>query len=141
LIEAFPDRSGAANGRILFPCADQAPATIPDGLEQKGWDVTTVEAYRTVNLPVADAALLGQVARADAVTFTATSSVRAYLDLRTPEGAALPVPAYVVCIGPTTTENARAMGLRGVDTAWGASAAGMVDALVHHFAEDRGDAS
>jgi uroporphyrinogen III methyltransferase/synthase len=141
LVEAFPDRSAAANGRVLFPCADQAPSTIPDGLERKGWDVTRVVAYRTVNLPVAEPALLGEVAQADAVTFTATSSVRAYLDLRTPEGVSLPVPPYVVCIGPTTTDNARAMGLSGVDTAWGASAAGIVAVLVDHFAEHQGDAS
>ena len=71
----------------------------------------------------------------------AMAAVRAYLDLRTPEGVSLPVPPYVVCIGPTTTDNARAMGLSGVDTAWGASAAGIVAVLVDHFAEHQGDAS
>ncbi len=133
LIAEFPDRGETGSGRVLFPCADLAPPTIPDGLAEKGWQVTRVEAYRTVSLPAADPAVLAEVARADAVTFTATSSLRAYLNLRTPEGETLPVPPVVVCIGPTTAGKARDLGLAGVYEAWGVSAEGMVSALVHHL--------
>jgi uroporphyrinogen III methyltransferase/synthase len=141
LIEAFPDRHPEANGRILFPCADQAPTTLADGLGLKGWEVTSVEAYRTVNLPAAEPELLAQVAAADAVTFTATSSIRAYLALRTPDGTPLPVPPHVVCIGPTTAGSARSLGLTGVEAAWGASAEGMVAVLVHLLVGEHGDGS
>jgi uroporphyrinogen III methyltransferase/synthase len=141
LIEVFPERDQAGGGRVLFPCADQAPSTIPDGLGDKGWEVDRVEAYRTVDLAVADPALLEAAAGADAVTFTATSAIRAYLALRAADGTAVAVPPYVVCIGLTTAENARALGLRGVDVAWGASTEGIVNVLIDHFAGAQGDAS
>ncbi len=48
LVEAFPDWADARSRRVLFPAADLAPATIPDGLARLGWDVRRVEAYRTV---------------------------------------------------------------------------------------------
>jgi uroporphyrinogen-III synthase len=41
----------------------------------------------------------------------------------------------VICIGPTTTESALSLGMTGVETAWGASAQGMVDALIHHLGQ------
>jgi uroporphyrinogen III methyltransferase/synthase len=142
LIEVFPDRDPVpSNGRVLFPCADQAPSTIPDGLADKGWEVTRVEAYRTVALSAPDPELLAQVARADALTFTATSSVKAYLNLRTSDGAAVPIPPLVVCIGPTTAANARELGMTDVVEAWGASAHGMVEVLIHQFADLHGDGS
>ena len=81
------------------------------------------------------------MAGADALTFTATSSVQAYQALRTPGGQPMPVPALVVCIGPTTAANARALGLPEVHEAWGASAQGMVDALIHHLDGHAGTAS
>jgi uroporphyrinogen III methyltransferase/synthase len=139
LVEAFPDAAGAgdtgdvgdAGGRrVLFPSADLAPGTIPDGLAQKGWDVRRVEAYRTVARAAPEPALLGAVAAADALTFTATSTVQAFLALRTAEGRPVTPPAHIVCIGPTTAAAARDAGLEGVHEAWGASARGMVDELI-----------
>jgi uroporphyrinogen III methyltransferase/synthase len=138
LVEVFPERGDGENERVLFPCADLTPSTVVDGLAEKGWVVTKVEAYRTVDLPSAPPELLEQVARADVVTFTASSSIRAYKGLRTPDGATLPVPPCVVCIGPVTTETAVEEGMTGVLTAWGASAEGMVDVLVDHFASGHG---
>ncbi|HEX3334767.1 MAG TPA: hypothetical protein VHS57_10510, partial [Acidimicrobiales bacterium] len=58
--------------------------------------------------------------------------------LRTPEGAAVPTPPHVVCIGPTTAAAARAAGMSGVHEAWGSSADGIVAELVHHFAHGEG---
>jgi uroporphyrinogen-III synthase len=85
--------------------------------------------------------LLERVAVADALTFTATSSVDAFVALRTPEGAPLAAPAHVVCIGPTTAAAARAAGLSGVHEAWGASAAGIVAELADHFGRGASSAS
>jgi uroporphyrinogen-III synthase len=126
--------------RVVFPCADLAPDTITDGLAQKGWDVTRVEAYRTVPLAAPEPAVLARVARADALVLTATSSVQAFTALHAPDGTALPSPPHVVCIGPTTAAAARAAGMSGVHEAWGASADGIVAELVDHFTHDGGGA-
>ena len=135
LIEEFPDANPERGEvRVLFPCAEQAPSTIPEGLREKGWEVRPVEAYRTVALPPPDPERLGRVAHADAVTFTATSSVQAYVALKGPDGAPLPVPPLVVCIGPTTAQRARALGMTGVEEAHGTSTEGIVAALIHRLA-------
>ncbi|HEY5384850.1 MAG TPA: uroporphyrinogen-III C-methyltransferase [Acidimicrobiales bacterium] len=130
LVEAFPDAPVGGTWRVLFPSADLAPATIPDGLRQKGWGVQRVEAYRTVARVAPVPALLDQVAAADALTLTAPSGVQAFLALRTAEGLPVPVPTHVVCIGPTTADAARAAGLERVHEATGASAQGIMDELI-----------
>ncbi len=71
LVEEFPDAPGTGTGRVLFPCADLAPETIPEGLAQKGWEVRRVVAYRTVARSAPEPALLERVAAADALTLTA----------------------------------------------------------------------
>jgi uroporphyrinogen III methyltransferase / synthase len=140
LVEEFPP---AADGdtRVLFPSADLAPDTIVEGLADKGWDVRRVEAYRTVPRSAPEPELLDRVAAADALTFAATSSVQAFLALRTAEGEPVPRPPHVVCIGPTTAAAARAAGLHGVVEAWGASAGGIVAELVGHFGSGADSAS
>ncbi len=138
LVEEFAPAAGSGAWRILFPCADLAPDTIPDGLRQKGWHVDRVEAYRTVPVSAPDPGVLARVARADAVAFTASSSVHAFVALRGPDGEPVPVPGHVVCIGPTTAAAARAAGLGGVREAWGASAEGMVAELIDHFGGHEG---
>ncbi len=140
LVDSFPAPSGAP-GAVLFPSADIAPETIDDGLREKGWAVRRVEAYRTVARNAPEPELLEEVAAADALTLTASSSVEAFMALRTPEGAPVAAPAHVVCIGPTTAAAARAAGLSGVHEAWGSSAAGIVAELVGHFGPDAGSAS
>jgi len=135
LIEVFPDaEAGAVSVRVLFPSADQTPTTISDGLAEKGWDVQRVEAYRTVALTTPEPEVLRAMAEADAITFTATSSAKAFVALRDPNGAPLRVPPLVICIGPTTAASAEALGLAGVQIAYGASTEGIVGALNHHLA-------
>ena len=140
LVDAFPAADGP-DRRVLFPGAAGAPGTIVEGLAEKGWDVRRVEAYRTVPLSAPEPEVLAQVAAADALTLTATSSVEAFVALRTPEGAPLSAPAHVVCIGPTTAAAARAAGLRGVHEAPDASAAGIVAELIDHFGPGPGAGS
>ena len=146
LVEAFPDAENGAEGdgagrRILFPCADIAPDTITEGLADKGWDVRRVEAYRTVARSAPEPELLARVATADAVSFAATSSVAAFLALRTATGEPVSAPPHVVCIGPTTAAAARSAGLAGVHEAWGSSAEGIVAELIDHFGDGAGTAS
>jgi uroporphyrinogen III methyltransferase/synthase len=137
LVEEFAE----GRGRVLFPSANLALDTVPSGLEDKGWTVERVEAYRTVPAAAPDPALLDRVAAADAIAFAATSSVVAFTALSGPDGAPVPVPPHVVCIGPTTAAAARAAGMANVFEAWGASAAGMVRELVDHFGDRPDDAS
>jgi uroporphyrinogen-III synthase len=149
LIDAFPDpdpdpepgTDPGAGRRVLYPVADRAPNLMVEGLTQKGWVVERIEAYRTVALAPSDPALLDQMARADAVMFTSSSAIAAFTDLRDEQGQALPIPPIVVCIGPTTTASAEAAGLANVVTAHGASASGMVSALVHHLDQASPDGS
>jgi uroporphyrinogen III methyltransferase/synthase len=141
LVEVFPEAGGDAPLGVLFPAADLAPETIPEGLRHKGWDVQRIEAYRTVPLSAPEPALLARAGAADAVVFTASSSVQAFSALRTPAGTPVPVPPHVVCIGPTTAEAARAAGMTGVHEAWGASAGGIVAELADHFGRAGDDAS
>jgi uroporphyrinogen III methyltransferase/synthase len=141
LVEVFPDATGSDAPRVLFPSADLAPGTIPEGLGHKGWDVRRVEAYRTVPRAAPEPAVLDRVAEADALTLTATSSVHAFLALRTAAGLPVRPPPHVVCIGPTTAAAARAAGLDGVHEAWGASAQGIVDELIGALGAEGRDGS
>jgi uroporphyrinogen III methyltransferase/synthase len=138
LVEEFPDAPVGGTWRVLFPAGDLAPATIPDGLGRKGWEVHRVEAYRTVARAAPEPGLLERVAVADALTLAAPSGVQAFLALRTPEGQAVRVPDHIVCIGPTTADAARAAGLHNVHEAWGASARGIVNELIGELGP-RGD--
>jgi uroporphyrinogen III methyltransferase/synthase len=133
LVEAFPPADSGASTRVLFPAADIAPATIDDGLARLGWVVKRVDAYRTVPAATPEPEILARVARADALVLTATSSVHAFAALRTLDGDAVPAPAHVVCIGPTTAEAARSAGMTGVREARGASTEGIVAELSDHF--------
>ena len=130
LVEAFPQWTGTGSRQVLFPAADLAPGTIPDGFTQLGWDVRRVEAYRTVPRAAPEPALLDRLAAADAVSFTAPSAVQAFLALRTEAGREVTPPAHVVCIGATTAAAARAAGLDGVHEARDPSDQGVVDALI-----------
>jgi uroporphyrinogen III methyltransferase / synthase len=126
--------SGSSGNLVLFPCAEEAPSTLSEGLERKGWQVRRVNAYRTVALPPPDNWLLDRMARADAVTFSASSAAAAYVALKGIDGAPLPVPPLVLCIVPTTARDARALGMTGVEEADGASSEGIVAALVRNLA-------
>ncbi len=141
LVEEFPTapaRGAGSTGRVLFPCADLAPDTLARGLARKGWEVDRVEAYRTVPGASPDPALFALVEAADALVFTATSSVRAFLGLRTSTGTPVMPPAHVVCIGPTTAAAAEKAGFEGVHQAWDTSTEGIVAELVGSFGPDGG---
>lgn len=123
LVRAFP--RGA--GRVLCARADIAPAGLEDGLAAKGWSPTRVEAYRTRmprSLPkdARDALAAGEV---DAITFTSASTVRGFIGaLRVVRGA-----PKVVCIGPVTAKEARALGLTVHAVARPHTIEGLVEAL------------
>jgi uroporphyrinogen-III synthase len=139
LVDDFPPFDGSEPPTVLFACAEGAPWVLDEGLAEKGWQVERVVTYRTEALPPPDPDLLARLATADVLTFTASSSVKAYVELVGADGAPLPVPPLVICIGPTTAQYARDLGLANVYEAHGPSAEGIVDALIHHAADDPAD--
>ena len=106
LARVFP----RGDGRVLCARADMAPEGLEEALEAKGWAPTRVDAYRTVfpkTLPAhARRALAG--GDVDVVTFTSASTVRGFVGA---VGAVRGTPK-VICIGPVTSKEARAHGLR-----------------------------
>ena len=95
--------------RILLPRAEVARAVLPEELRARGAEVVEVTAYTTVQDGTDVERVRGLIARGevDAVTFTASSTVRNFVDLVGPEVGG----ATVVSIGPITSGTARELGL------------------------------
>ncbi len=116
--------------RVFLPRADIATDTLVAGLQDMGWEVDDVTAYRTVRAapppaPVRDAIKNGSF---DAVLFTSSSTVRNLVGI-----AGKPHPSTVVgCIGPATAKTAEEHGLRVDVLAPEPTADALVDALADH---------
>ncbi|MGI8946656.1 MAG: uroporphyrinogen-III synthase [Ornithinimicrobium sp.] len=140
LLEAWPPFDDVLDpiNRVLLPRADIATDTLVAGLQQIGWHVDDVTAYRTVRAtpppaPVREAIKGGEF---DAVCFTSSSTVRNLVGI-----AGKPHPCTVVaCIGPATARTAEEHGLRVDVVAPEASSASLIDALAAH-AGDVADAT
>jgi len=128
LLDEFPAPPDTG-GRVLLARAETGRDVLPDGLRAAGWTVDEVVAYRNVE-PDVDPVTLADAQAADAVTFTAESTVRRFTDLVGGDG-----PRTAVCIGPIS---AAAAGDAGYDVhvAEPYSVAGLVAAAVR-WAEPR----
>ena len=125
---AAADAVGKADGRILLPRPSGAPPAIAEALRAKGWEVDEVVTYETLRVRP-DARLFAD--RIDAVAFTSASSVEGFADA-TRSG---PKQAYVVvCIGPSTADKARELGLTVGAVADPHTTEGLVEALVAKLA-------
>ncbi|MGG5259153.1 uroporphyrinogen-III synthase [Phycicoccus avicenniae] len=132
LLEAWPpfDPDLDPINRVFLPRADIATDTLVAGLQETGWEVDDVTAYRTVRAapppaPVRDAIKSGAF---DAVLFTSSSTVRNLVGI-----AGKPHPSTVIaCIGPATAKTAEEHGLRVDVLAPEPSAEALVDALADH---------
>lgn len=119
--------------RVFLPRADIATDTLVAGLQEIGWEVDDVTAYRTVRAapppaPVREAIKGGAF---DAVCFTSSSTVRNLVGI-----AGKPHPTTMVaCIGPATAKTAEEHGLRVDVVAPEANALALVDALAQHARE------
>jgi uroporphyrinogen III methyltransferase / synthase len=125
LLEAFPAPPDGRTGRVLLARAAVARDVLPAGLRDSGWDVDVVEAYRTVPVGLTDDQL-HDVAAADAITFTSSSTVQHFVAA----AGAGAVPPVVACIGPVTAATARDLGLDVTVEAPVHTIDGLVDALV-----------
>jgi uroporphyrinogen III methyltransferase/synthase len=124
LLAAFP-APPPGGGRVLLPRAAVARDVLPEGLRAAGWHVDVVEAYRTGPATPAPA-VVEAAARADAVTFTSSSTVTGFLDVAGRQA----LPPVVACIGPVTAATARRHGLTVDAEAAVHTLDGLVDALV-----------
>ena len=116
--------------RVFLPRADIATETLVAGLQDMGWEVDDVTAYRTVRAapPAASIREAIKSGKFDAVVFTSSSTVRNLVGI-----AGKPHPSTVVaCIGPATAKIAEEHGLRVDVLAPEASAASLVDALAEY---------
>ena len=121
MADAFP----SGTGRVLLPRAAVARDVLPESLRAKGWRVDVVEAYRTEPAQPS-AAAMAEAGKADAITFTSSSTVTNYLQAVGLDA----VPPVVACIGPVTAETARAAGLQVDVVAEDHTIDGLVSALV-----------
>jgi uroporphyrinogen III methyltransferase/synthase len=132
LLEVFPGPPpgpAGEGGRVVIARAEEAREVLPDGLRRLGWEVDVVPAYRTVAAPV-DADARAALGRADAITFTSSSTVSRFV---TAFGADA-VPPVVACIGPITATTARDHGLAVTVEAAEHTIPGLVAALREHMA-------
>ena len=129
LLEVWPDYDEDLDpiNRVFLPRADIATDTLVAGLEEMGWEVDDVTAYRTVRAapPAPEVREAIKSGKFDAVCFTSSSTVRNLVGI-----AGKPHTSTVVaCIGPATAKTAEEHGLRVDVVAPEASAASLVDAL------------
>jgi uroporphyrinogen III methyltransferase/synthase len=127
----------AAARSVLLPQAAGARPDLRLGLEERGWEVDAVEAYRTAPQPVSRD-LLELAARAGVVCFASSSAVDSYIDQA--QAAGVGRPSIVVCIGPVTTATARGRGLTVSVEAAEHTRDGLVSAVVEAVAETGGHA-
>jgi uroporphyrinogen III methyltransferase/synthase len=96
--------------RVFLPRADIATETLVAGLQELGWEVDDVTAYRTVRAAPPPAATREAIKTGgfDAVLFTSSSTVRNLVGIAGKPHAA----TVIACIGPQTAKTAEEHGLR-----------------------------
>ena len=127
LVKEWP--ASEIRGRVLIPQSDIAEPTLVAGLEQLGFAVEFVTAYRTVGVPVASE-IRADVAsgRIRGILVTSGSVARQIATQLAP----LPEGTVIACIGPRTAFDARAAGLTVHVIAEERSADALVDALADY---------
>lgn len=135
LAEALLTRLGGEGSRILLPRAAEAREVLVDRLRKAGAEVDEVAAYRTEAPAGADVAFIRdglRTGRIDWLTFTASSTVRNFVDLVGAEQG----EARVAAIGPITAGTARDEGFRVDVVAEEYTIPGLVEALVRYASGD-----
>lgn len=100
-------------GQVLLPAADIASPRLAQGLRAAGARVDVLTVYRTVAGPgAAELAAAIEAGAVDVILLASPSAARALANAIAGRlaGVAEPVPP-VVCIGPSTGEEARRLGL------------------------------
>jgi uroporphyrinogen-III synthase len=130
LVKEWP--ASDIRGRVLIPQSDIAEPTLVAGLEQLGFAVEFVTAYRTVGVPVAPEIRADVASGAIRAILVTSGSVARQIAAQL---APLPDATVIACIGPRTAFDARAAGLTVHVIAEERSAEALVDALAE-YAQD-----
>ena len=132
LLEVWPEFDPQLDpiNRVFLPRADIATDTLVAGLEEMGWEVDDVTAYRTVRAapPAPEIREAIKTGKFDAVCFTSSSTVRNLVGIAGKPHAS----TVVACIGPATAKTCEEHGLRVDVLATEASATALVDALADY---------
>jgi uroporphyrinogen III methyltransferase / synthase len=123
LVEALAD---VPVSRALVARAAEARDVLPDALRERGAEVDVMPLYETVADPLS-AAELEQVARADYVTFTSSSTVRFFFAAA---GASLSEVTRLASIGPVTSDTLREHGREPDVEATSHDIPGLIQALI-----------
>jgi uroporphyrinogen III methyltransferase/synthase len=124
-----------AGQRILLPRAAVARDVIPAELVRRGARIDVVDAYRTTLPETASAQILDVFSgrhKPHAITFASSSAVRNFVNAA--GGVSVLDGVQVFTIGPVTTETAKNLGLSVTAQALEYTGAGMLTAIVDHFA-------
>ncbi len=112
LLDVFPEYDDAVDpiNRVFLPRADIATDTLVAGMNDLGWEVDDITAYRTVRAspppaPIREAIKTGGF---DAVLFTSSSTVRNLIGIAGKPHAS----TVIAAIGPATAATAEEHGLR-----------------------------
>ncbi|MDB4907364.1 MAG: uroporphyrinogen-III C-methyltransferase / uroporphyrinogen-III synthase [Gemmatimonadetes bacterium] len=128
VLEALGQLGESMKGsRVLYVAAEGARDVLPEGLRAMGAEVDVVRAYRSAPSLSATNELQGQLdAGVDIVTFTSASAVTAFVAAAGPQATRIPA----ACIGPITSEAARAAGFTVACEALQATAPALVSAII-----------
>ncbi|MGA1435852.1 MAG: uroporphyrinogen-III synthase [Ilumatobacteraceae bacterium] len=130
LVERFP-AAPTGGGHVVVVRGEQASDEVRAGIQQLGWTISEIVAYRTQERSVARATATDG-ANADLVLLAASSAASAWaLTCRQYELTSPPV----IAIGSPTAAAAENHGLNVVAIADPSSVQGLVDATLKHFCE------
>jgi len=111
LLDVWPEFDELVDpiNRVFLPRADIATDTLVAGMQELGWEVDDITAYRTVRAapppaPIREAIKTGGF---DAVLFTSSSTVRNLIGIAGKPHAS----TVIACIGPKTAATAEEHGL------------------------------
>ena len=121
LAAEFPEGSGT----VLVVQGNLADDELPVALAAKGWSVTKVVAYRTVQLrPTAD--MMETALRSDVLLLASGSAATAWVD-----AFGVVTPPVVASIGPSTTKVAERLGITVTTTATEQSLMALIEAAAN----------
>ncbi len=136
MLEALLRATPSRGRRHLFACAEGAGDVLPRGLRAAGAEVDVVPLYATVEAPVDEAWLRGELrgGRLDVVTLASPSAVRALVARLGGDVPRALGSARLAAIGPSTAAALEAEGLRADAVAEEPSDAGLARAAVSSLA-------
>jgi uroporphyrinogen-III synthase len=138
--EALAAAMGDVGGqRVLLLNSAIARPALAALLAEAGAHVERVVAYRTVTASGgADVLALLAAGEVDAITFTSSSTVRAFAERVGAAGLGHARRTTIACIGPVTAQAARDQGLPPTVVAATSTVEGLVAALANALGDERG---